>query len=490
MSDATPAAATSTPAAAASSSSMTDVAAPSTAVAGQKRKLDDDTNGTENDGTDAKKPKVSVPASPAKTPSTTVGVPPKPGVATSVLPKLIPKKIGAPGTTIIQAPKPLSTTKPTPLGAKPGVKPGTTATPTKPASSNGTSKPTSTAKPAPPKKKASKDSDSDSSSDSSSSSEDSDDEPLIDTKKKTPVKKAPAAASSTAAATSASTESATKKAPARKASEPKKKVESSSDSSDSDSSDSDSDSDSSDSSDSDSSEDSSDSDSDAPKRKRAPAKKKAAAPRKSGGGGGSQSKYKGGAKTKRPKGEGEESGSESSEDEGVDESKIILYPMDKFTVRSDVVPLKETQGANKWWNRLRAPGDKTKWTTLEHNGILFPAEYVPHKLPLNYDGEDIVLNPEAEEVASMWATMLETAVDFTRNPTFAKNFFRDFKALLPKDSPIKDLTKCNFDRMRQHLKQERETAKLIKNSDKEAKAREKKEKDVSNKKIDTHHCGK
>ena len=155
--------------------------------------------------------------------------------------------------------------------------------------------------------------------------------------------------------------------------------------------------------------------------------------------------------------------------------------MDKYELRDDVVPLKETQGANKWWNRLRAPGDKTKWTTLEHNGILFPAEYVPHGIPLLYDGTEIPLAHDAEEVASMWATMLETAVDFTRNPTFAKNFFRDFRALLPKDSPIKELSKCDFDRMKKHLTHERETTKLIRKTDKDVRAREKKEKDVRTK---------
>lgn len=131
------------------------------------------------------------------------------------------------------------------------------------------------------------------------------------------------------------------------------------------------------------------------------------------------------------------------------------------------------------WNRLRAPGDKTKWTTLEHNGILFPAEYAAHGKPLVYDGVEMVLPADAEEVATMWATMLDTAADFCKNPTFAKNFFRDFKATLPKDTPIKEMAKCDFEIMRVFLTRERETAKLLKKTmDKEAKAREKKEKDL------------
>ena len=158
----------------------------------------------------------------------------------------------------------------------------------------------------------------------------------------------------------------------------------------------------------------------------------------------------------------------------MDESKIILYPMDKYDLRAVVEPLKETQGANKWWNRLRAPGDKTKWTTLEHNGILFPAAYVPHGLPFKYDGSELVLTAEQEEVASMWALMPE---NFQQLPTFAKNFFRDFKALFPKDSKLKELAKCDFSAIAKHLINERDTAKIIKKNDAKARARDKAEKE-------------
>jgi len=72
--------------------------------------------------------------------------------------------------------------------------------------------------------------------------------------------------------------------------------------------------------------------------------------------------------------------------------------------------------------------DEVKWTTLEHNGVLFPPAYVPHGLPLIYDGKPIVLPPAAEEVATFFAALVDT--DWGRNPTFQKNFFRDFQVVL------------------------------------------------------------
>jgi DNA topoisomerase I len=88
-----------------------------------------------------------------------------------------------------------------------------------------------------------------------------------------------------------------------------------------------------------------------------------------------------------------------------------------------------------------------KWNTLEHNGLLFPPPYIPHGIPLVYDGKKLVLEPDAEEVASFFAALIET--DHGKNPTFQQNFFSDFKDVL-KDckskykETIKEFGKCNF----------------------------------------------
>lgn len=94
----------------------------------------------------------------------------------------------------------------------------------------------------------------------------------------------------------------------------------------------------------------------------------------------------------------------------------------------------------KWWEEEDLPAgmesDGTKkWTTLSHNGVLFPPAYVPHGVKMKYDGKTITLSPQAEEVASFFAALLET--DYAKNPTFQKNFFKDWKEILKEHDKVK-----------------------------------------------------
>ena len=84
----------------------------------------------------------------------------------------------------------------------------------------------------------------------------------------------------------------------------------------------------------------------------------------------------------------------------------------------------------RWWeNYDQLNEDKTiKWTTLEHSGVYFPPEYEPHGVKLIYDGQELDLEPEAEEVASFYAAMIES--DYTSMETFNTNFFNDFRKVL------------------------------------------------------------
>jgi len=86
-------------------------------------------------------------------------------------------------------------------------------------------------------------------------------------------------------------------------------------------------------------------------------------------------------------------------------------------------------------------GGAKKWSTLQHNGVLFPPEYKPHKTPIIYDGTKITLNPIAEEYATLYARYLDT--EYTKNNKFNKNFWTDFKQLI-KDPRITDFTKIDF----------------------------------------------
>ncbi|KAI1106649.1 hypothetical protein F4804DRAFT_300074 [Jackrogersella minutella] len=85
----------------------------------------------------------------------------------------------------------------------------------------------------------------------------------------------------------------------------------------------------------------------------------------------------------------------------------------------------------RWWDAPKKEDDSIKWTTLEHNGVLFPPEYepLPKNVKLIYDGTPVNLNLEAEEIASFFGSMLNSTHN-VENPTFQKNFFTDFKEVL------------------------------------------------------------
>lgn len=48
------------------------------------------------------------------------------------------------------------------------------------------------------------------------------------------------------------------------------------------------------------------------------------------------------------------------------------------------------------FGRLR----ERKWRTLEHNGVMFPPEYEPHRVKILYKRRPVHLNPDQEEVMS------------------------------------------------------------------------------------------
>ncbi|KAJ2691992.1 DNA topoisomerase 1, partial [Coemansia spiralis] len=137
----------------------------------------------------------------------------------------------------------------------------------------------------------------------------------------------------------------------------------------------------------------------------------------------------------------------------------------------------------KWW--LEQKGDDgPKWQTLDHNGVLFPPEYVPHGVPLVYKGAAIALPPVVEEVATFFAAVLGT--DHAVNPTFQRNFFEDFTELLSTHVPghaIKDFKGCDFSRIRAHLDEQTAKRKAMTKAEKE---QQKKERTVAEEKYE--HC--
>jgi DNA topoisomerase-1 len=133
----------------------------------------------------------------------------------------------------------------------------------------------------------------------------------------------------------------------------------------------------------------------------------------------------------------------------------------------------------RWWEDTAKGDGSKKWDTLEHNGVVFPPEYVP--LPKNvkliYDGIPVTLQPEAEEAATFYGSMLNSTHN-VENPTFNKNFFEDFTAILDKTGhgkdkdgktvKIKKFEKCDFKPIFEHFEADRTAKKALPAAEKKA----------------------
>ena len=115
----------------------------------------------------------------------------------------------------------------------------------------------------------------------------------------------------------------------------------------------------------------------------------------------------------------------------------------------------EEEEEYRWWEDPTKGDGTTKWTTLEHAGVVFPPPYepLPKSVRMRYDGKPVNLAPEAEEIAGFFGSMLNSTHN-VENPTFQKNFFADFQKMLKetggatdKDGnkvAIHEFTKCDF----------------------------------------------
>lgn len=99
----------------------------------------------------------------------------------------------------------------------------------------------------------------------------------------------------------------------------------------------------------------------------------------------------------------------------------------------------DENGEYRWWDAPKKEDDSIKWTTLEHNGVIFPPEYerLPKNVKLLYDGKPVELHIDAEEVATFFGSMLHSTQN-VENPTFQKNFFADFKQIIKDTGGAKD----------------------------------------------------
>jgi DNA topoisomerase-1 len=153
--------------------------------------------------------------------------------------------------------------------------------------------------------------------------------------------------------------------------------------------------------------------------------------------------------------------------------KQALTPTPK-RVKQEPASLEEEEEEYKWWLQEERD-DSVKWTSLEHNGVLFPPDYIPHGIKLVYDNSPIDLVPEAEEVAGFFGQLLGT--DYAKNDVFCRNFFEDFVHVLDEcqpNHPIQEFEKCNFDLIFQYYEQLKERRKNRTKAEKDAEKVEKK----------------
>eukprot|EP00483_Globobulimina_turgida_P000464 UN00464 len=121
-------------------------------------------------------------------------------------------------------------------------------------------------------------------------------------------------------------------------------------------------------------------------------------------------------------------------------------------------PLKPLQGALKWWeheddsvvsySKQDDSKSKIKWHTLDHNGVVFAPPYEAHNVSFKYDGEELKLTPDQEEIGTHFGVMIET--DWAKKEKFKKNFMKEFQKILRDKNQavqypqVKDLSKCDF----------------------------------------------
>jgi len=134
----------------------------------------------------------------------------------------------------------------------------------------------------------------------------------------------------------------------------------------------------------------------------------------------------------------------------------VTHPNSILHISSDIQlgHPKEFGAEQQDWTEkeLELKGD-VKWKTLSHHGPYFThimEPYIPHNIPIKYNGRSIRLNPEAEKVAMFYVNRIITektsTVKHLSSATFRDNFFTDFKKYLTPElrKIIVDLDSIDF----------------------------------------------
>ncbi|XP_043283648.1 DNA topoisomerase I, mitochondrial [Venturia canescens] len=123
----------------------------------------------------------------------------------------------------------------------------------------------------------------------------------------------------------------------------------------------------------------------------------------------------------------------------------------------------------KWWEEEKK-SDGSKWHFLEHKGPVFAPAYepLPPKVKFYYNGKEMKLAPDTEEVATFYARMLDH--DYTTKAVFNDNFMHDWRSIMTESerSKINDLQKCNFKEMHAYFLEKSEERKAMSKEEKKA----------------------
>ncbi|GER51382.1 topoisomerase I [Striga asiatica] len=148
----------------------------------------------------------------------------------------------------------------------------------------------------------------------------------------------------------------------------------------------------------------------------------------------------------------------TSADKKASSVKKMTKPLATISKKTNTKQKKSTKNS-KLFMVPPGSGGGQKWTTLVHNGVIFPPPYKPHGVKMLYKGKPVDLTPEQEEVATMYAVTLDT--DYMNKPQVKENFMADWRKILGKNHVIKSLEHCDFTPIYEWHQKEKEKKKQM-----------------------------
>ena len=123
-------------------------------------------------------------------------------------------------------------------------------------------------------------------------------------------------------------------------------------------------------------------------------------------------------------------------------------------------------------NKIKKKKEK-KWSTLQHNGILFPPVYEAKGLSISINGKKTALTPLQEEMAYLWSKKKDTP--YAQDTVFQKNFTKDFSRHLGKAYSGTKYSDIDFSSIYKIVDAEKDARDMMTKEDRKALAKKRKE---------------